>query len=241
MEYRALTIGLTDELFSGIQAVLTSSNLRLTPSLTVRDAGYMLEQQMIHLLIVDLEYLRSIRQDEWLNRIRCITFIPVIILSDDPEQDTGSMVKLGADICVSGKGPCSMIADLAFAQLRRSTEYNQKYTPGNTENHSFRAGDIFIDPARRIVEVRGRSVNLRPREFSLLLYFMRNPNIVLTSEQICEEAWGMGGSYNRGVAQPVRLLRLAIEPNPTEPIYIETVRLVGYRFTAYSVETCDNC
>ena len=50
MEYRALTIGLTDELFSGIQAVLASSNLRLTPSWTVRDAGHMLNQQTFQLL-----------------------------------------------------------------------------------------------------------------------------------------------------------------------------------------------
>lgn len=241
MEYRALTVGLTDELFSSIQAMLTSRNLRLTPSLTVQDAEHMLDQQTSHLLIVDLEYLRRIGQYDWLTRIRRITYIPVIVLSDNPEQDTNPMMELGADICVYGKGSYPMIAGLAFAQLRRSTEYNQKCIPVNTENPAFRVGDIFIDPARRMVEVCGRPVCLRPREFSLLLYFMRNPNIVLTSEQICEEAWGMGGSYNRGVAQPIRLLRLAIEPNPNEPIYIETVRLVGYRFTAHRVETCDNC
>lgn len=102
-------------------------------------------------------------------------------------------------------------------------------------------GDFFIDPARRIVEVCGRLVNLRPREFSLLLYFMRNPHIVLTSEQICEHAWGMEGSYNQGVAHPIRLLRKAIEPDPPKPIYIETVHRVGYRFTACKVETCDMC
>ena len=82
MEYRALTIGLTDELFSGIQAVLTSCNLCLTPSLTVKDAGHMLEKQIIHLLIADLEYLRSIGQADWLIGIRRITSIPVVILSD---------------------------------------------------------------------------------------------------------------------------------------------------------------
>lgn len=75
MEYRALTIGLTDELFSGIQTVLTSSNLRLTPSLTVLDAGHILDKQIIHLLIANLEYLRSIGQDDWLAEIRKITFI----------------------------------------------------------------------------------------------------------------------------------------------------------------------
>ena len=111
MEYRALTIGLTDELFSGIQAVLTSCNLRLTPLLTVRDAGHMLAQQIIHLLIADLEYLRRIGQADWLNGVRHITRIPVIILSDKPELDTHPMVQLGADICVSGKGSYAMIAD----------------------------------------------------------------------------------------------------------------------------------
>ena len=70
MEYRALTIGLANELFSGIQAVLTSSNMRLTPSLTVRDAGHMLDKQMIHMLIANLEYLRSIGQDDWIAEIR---------------------------------------------------------------------------------------------------------------------------------------------------------------------------
>lgn len=238
MEYRALTIGLTDGLFSGIQAALASTNLRLTPSLTVRDAGHMLDQQLIHLLIVDLEYLRSIGQADWLAGIRRITFVPVIVLSDDPEQDTGPMVDFGADICVHAKGSCSIIADLVFAQLRRSTEYNRKLTPDNTENDVFRTGDFFIDPARRITEVRGQSISLRPREFALLLYFMRNQNIVLTPEQICEHAWGM--DYTQSVCQSIYDLRKQIEPNMRQLCYIKTIYRVGYRFTAYHSETCDD-
>ena len=151
------------------------------------------------------------------------------------------VVRFGADICVSGKWPYSIIADLAYAQLRRYTEYNHNSTSGETEISAFQKGDIYIDPARRKVEVRGRPVSLRPREFSLLLYFMRNPDIVLTSEQICEHAWGMEGIYNQGVSHPVRLLRQIIEPDPLKPVYIETVYRVGYRFTAYHSETCDIC
>ena len=101
MEYRALTIGQTDELFSGIQAVLTSSNLRLTPSWTVRDAGYMLNQQTFQLLIVELEYLRNIGQTDWLERIRQITLIPLVILSDNPKQDTHAMIELGSSHSVT--------------------------------------------------------------------------------------------------------------------------------------------
>ena len=95
--------------------------------------------------------------------------------------------------------------------------------PGYTEAVPFQVRDIFIDPPRRVVEVHGRKVNLRPREFALLLYFMRNPRMTLTSEQICEKAWGMAGSYNRGISHPIRVLRQAIKPAPENPIYIETV------------------
>ena len=136
------------------------------------------------------------------------------------------------------------IADLAQAQLRRYTEYNHYTGPGSIEVSPFGVGDIFIDPPRRIVEVRGQRVDLKRREFSLLLYFMRNPNIVLSSEQICEHAWGMTSGYDHGVAHPIYLLRKHIEPDPDSPTYIQTVHRSGYRFTPNYVETCDiwhNC
>ena len=201
----------------------------------------MLEQKIFQLLVADLEYLRRVGQTEWLAGIRRISFIPVIVLCNDPEQDTRSMVRLGADICVSGKQPYSIVADLTLAQLRRYTGYNHYRTPNSAIPAAFQIGDILIDPGRHIAEVQGKPVDLRPREFSLLLFFMQNPDIVLSSEQICEHAWGMEGSYNRGVSQPVYLLRQAIEPDPVKSIYIQTVYRVGYRFTTNHVETCDMC
>lgn len=241
MKYRALTIGLTDELFSSIQPLLTANKMRLTPALTVRDANSLLTQETFHLLIVDVEYLRSIGQAEWLTGIRRVSFIPVIVLSDTPEQDFHSMVQLGADLCVSGSQSHSVFADLTYAQARRYTEYNHYRTPSSMVSAAFQVGDIYIDSARRVVEIRGRPVDLRPREFSLLLFFMENPNVVLSSEQICEHAWGIDAGYNQGVAQPIYLLRQAIEPDPGNPVYIETVRRTGYRFTANIIETCDEC
>lgn len=241
MEYSVLTIGLSNELAAVIKNLIPQYNLRfITPS-TIQAADRLLNRQPFHLIIIDLEYLRNIRQSDWLAEIRQNSFAPIIVLSDFPEKDVNSVVRFGADICVSGKWPYSVIADLAYAQLRRYTEYN--YVSGSSEMEitAFREGDIYIDPARRKVEVLGKSVSLRPREFSLLLYFMRNPKIVLTAEQICEHAWEMEGSYNRGVSGPVALLRKAIEPDIANPRYIETIPRIGYRFTAYLDETCDDC
>lgn len=209
-------------------------------SLTVQDASRLLIQQVFHLLVVDLEYLRSILQVDWLPSVRRVTFVPIVVLSDTPERDLHSLIHHGVDICISSKQAPFLIADIILSQLRRYTEYNHFNNPENAEAASFQAGDIFIDPPRRMVKVRGQSVNLRPREFSLLLYFMRNINIVLTSEQICEHAWGMEGSYKRGVSGPIAILRKIIETDPTCPRYIETVSRIGYRFTAYHSEICDN-
>lgn len=84
-------------------------------------------------------------------------------------------------------------------------------------------------------------MSLRPREFDLLHLFMRNPGHVFSAEEICERAWGLEGGYNRGVSQPIYLLRKAIELNPNNPTHIQTIHGRGYYFTPNYVKTCDEC
>lgn len=241
MNCRILTIGTNDDLFSYLKTAFSPCGSLFSGVLSASEAGQLLAQETFHLLIVDFDYLRSVQQDEWLAGIRRISFVPVIVLSSTPEADFCSVIQFGADICISNQLPHNIVAVLAMAQLRRYTAYNHYDEPNHTETAPFQVGDIFIDPPRRIVEVLGQRVSLRPREFALLFYFMRNPQITLTSEQICEHAWGMAEGYNRGIAHPIRILRHAIEPDPVNPIYIETVYRVGYRFTAHNSETCDKC
>lgn len=112
MTYSGLAVGLADELYAALRNSTTQYNLCFTASVSVREASHLLNHQTFHLLIADLEYLRDKRQTEWLSGIRRISFIPVIILSDAPERDLGGMIQLGADICISGRCPCSTIANL---------------------------------------------------------------------------------------------------------------------------------
>ena len=125
MEYNVLTIGLLDTILLELKGLISRYHYQLhfTESFTVQDAGRLLNRQAFHLLIADLDYLRSIQHTNWLTGIQQTSFAPVIILSDTPEKDINGMIQLGADMCISGKWPCSMIADLAYAQLRRYTEY----------------------------------------------------------------------------------------------------------------------
>lgn len=237
MAYNSLAIGLADNLLTDLQTRIAQYDLSCTVCATVYEATRLLCSQIFHLLIVDLEYLRSVRQTDWLAEVRRISFVPMIVLSNTPEEDVRGMVQLGVDMCISGKHSYSMIAELSFAQLRRYTEYNYYDNPASAESAPFQRGDIYIDPAQQKVKVCGRPISLRHREFSLLLYFMRNPNMVLTAGQICEKAWGL--EYTQPIDRSIHELRKQIEPNPRQPRYIQTVHRVGYKFTSYSSETCE--
>ena len=236
MNCHILTLGTSEGLSSYLQTAFSQCGSRFSEASSAREAGQLLAQETFHLLIVDLDYLRSILQSEWLEGIRRISFAPMIVLSSTPEADFSGILRLGADICISNQSPHNIVAGFAMAQIRRYVEYNHYDEPSQTETAPFQVGDIFIDPPRRIVEVLGKRVSLRPREFAMLLYFMRNPQIALTSEQICMNAWGTQEGYSRGISHPIRILRRAIEPDPENPVYIETVYRVGYRFTAYNSE-----
>lgn len=238
MEYQILTVGLKQDQFTHCREHFAKTNATMKNAINIPEAAHILKKETIHLLVLDMEYLRSIGQSDWIMNIRYVSFIPIVILSDLPEADVGPSIMAGADVCYGNNLPPSVIALLISAQLRRYTEYNHFREP---ETAPFQLGSIGIDPCRRLVWVCGREVRLRPREFDMLLYFMQNPNIVLTAEEICENAWGVVGNYGRGISHPIRLLRQAIESDPTKPIYIKTMRRVGYYFDTHNVETCDIC
>ncbi|WP_337652777.1 winged helix-turn-helix domain-containing protein [Clostridium sp.] len=168
-------------------------------------------------------------------RMRLTTPAPLLVLA--PAGTSGRFLKAGADMCVPEGLEPDMIISHALALLRRYTLYDH-FDKGHPNQRAIQRGDIFIDPRRHTVLVREQPVNLRLREFSLLHYFMRNPQLVLTPEQICTGAWNLEGGYGGDVSGPIAILRRAIEPNPQSPIYIKTVNQVGYRFTAYFSGTC---
>lgn len=231
MGYGALAVNIADDLSQYLKTELAVRDLCVESVPTIQKATHILSQKAFHLLMVDLDYLRKAGQVGWLGRVRRISYLPVIVLSPDPEHDANGVVEFGADLCISSQQPFSVIADLAYAQFRRYVAYNHYKNPSGAETDPFQVGNIHIDPARRTVEVQGKPVELRPREFSLLLYFMCNPDIVLTNEQICENAWGIEDIYRHSVSGSVYILRQAIEADPKNPSYIKTVYRIGYRFS----------
>jgi len=98
---------------------------------------------------------------------------------------------------------------------------------------TLRAGDLTIDLPRRQAMLAGEPLDLKPKEFDLLMYFARHPGIVLTREALLREVWGyLHPVDTRTVDVHVRWLRQKIESDPAEPMRIVTVRGHGYRFVA---------
>jgi heavy metal response regulator len=91
-----------------------------------------------------------------------------------------------------------------------------------------RIGDLTLDPARRTVSRGGEKVDLTPREFALLDYFMRNPGRVLTRTMITEHVWDYSFDTSTNVIDVyVNYLRRKIDAG-REPKLLHTVRGVGY-------------
>ena len=235
MKHRILTVGLKDNLISWCQTYFSATGVELRSILDINEAAHLLGKETFHLLVLDMDYLRSIGQSGWPLNVRHISFIPIVVLSTIQEIDVGPAVEAGADVCLDSNLPPPVISILLWAQLRRYTAYNHFDAP---ETAPFQVGDIGIDSSRHLVWVSGKQVTLNPREFSLLFYLMRNPRHVLNQEQICKHAWKK--EYTQDIAPSIHMLRKKIEPDPENPIYIETFHCVGYRFTGNSVEACDN-
>ncbi len=177
------------------------------------------------LMLVDLR-LPGLDGAEVCKRIRAGRLdTPIIVISAAKEEfDKVLLLELGADdYVVKPFGARELLARIK-AVLRRT----------GVDHHAVRSfGNIDVDAERRLVTNRGADVALTPSEFNLLTYFLRNPNRVVTREQILEDVWGFEAAPTaRTVDSHVVKLRQKLEPDPSVPRYFLTVHGVGYRFVA---------
>jgi len=92
-------------------------------------------------------------------------------------------------------------------------------------------GDLALNPAARMCTLKGSPVTLTPTEFQILETLMKRPGIAFTREQLITEAMGYDyAAYERTIDAHVRNIRKKIEVDMQNPIYIQTVFGIGYRF-----------
>jgi two-component system alkaline phosphatase synthesis response regulator PhoP len=102
---------------------------------------------------------------------------------------------------------------------------------GAEEDALLRFGELTIEPGRREVRLKGEEVPLTALEFDLLAALASRPGFVFGRDRLLERVWGeayFGGDHVVDVH--IANLRKKIEVDPSNPIYVQTVRGVGYRF-----------
>jgi DNA-binding response OmpR family regulator len=176
------------------------------------------------LVILDVEMPEL---DGWatLERIRDMSEVPVLMLTArETELERVRGLKGGADDYVVKPFGHQELAARVQALLRRAGDRT-------AEQDTYADALVKIDYAQRAVSYAEREVHLTPLEFKLLTTFVRNPNQVLSRDQLLELVWGdtLGVSPEQ-VKLYVRYLRHKLDPQAPQSTPIETVRGFGYRY-----------
>lgn len=167
-----------------------------------------------------LEVCRFIRQD--------IRFknLPIIMLTAKGEEfDKVLGLELGADDYITKPFSVRELVARIKALFRRMG------STISTEQDIIKCGEITIDISRREVFKNGELIEMTLKEFELLKLLVLSKGKVLSRELLLEKIWGFDYyGETRTVDVHVRYLRQKIEDDDSNPIYIETVRGIGYRF-----------
>jgi len=179
------------------------------------------------LVITDLA-MPNVDGLELTRRLRAISQVPIIVLSAKGEEKTKvEALDLGADDFVTK--PFGI--DELLARVRASLRRAKAPTTNEAAQTILDAGDFHVDLESREVTVRGKPVHLTPKEFDLLVYFIRHSGKVLTHRTLLAALWG--GNYveqNEYLRVFVGNLRKKLEPEIATPRYILTEPWIGYRF-----------
>ena len=146
----------------------------------------------------------------------------------DSEADTVAGLDLGADDYITKPFSMRELMARVAAALRRDRLSREAVAP---VGDVLEGGGVRLDTVAHEVRRGGTLVRLRPKEFELLEYLMRHPNQVLSRDRILEEVWGYEfGGGTRTVDVHIRWLREKLESTPSQPLHLQTVRSVGYKF-----------
>jgi len=169
------------------------------------------------------------QMDGWevCQRLREASEVPIIFLTaKGGVKDVVKGLELGGDDYVVKPFDNDELLARVRTQLRRRSRQRP------TDELLFAGGELRINFLTREVTVYGRTVELTPKEFSLLSVLARNAGRVLTRHELISQTWGPEyGEATESLKLYVHYLRKKIERDPNKPEFILTSRGVGYRFS----------
>ncbi|MDR1514449.1 MAG: response regulator transcription factor [Synergistaceae bacterium] len=179
------------------------------------------------LVILDL-MLPKISGEKLCTEIRRVSRVPVIMLTaKSGEDDKVAGFALGADDYVTKPFSPRELTARVRSVLRRSADGVSPLFSRMSWNN----GDLEIDLESRTVWKNGSPAALTPNEYKILARLVKHPNRAFSREELIDTALGENfGGFDRTIDSHIKNLRGKIEDDTANPVYILTVRGVGYKF-----------
>jgi len=208
-----------------LSAYLQADGYATTVCGTVAAAMESLEASAPNLLLLDI----TLPDGSGLDVLRAVQArsIPTIMLTaraDELDRIVG--LEIGADDYITKPFSPREVVARVRAVMRRSED---RVAPAAEGGGKLRIAELEIDRAAHEVTVGGKRANLTPSEFKLLEALALHPGQALTRAQLLDQLSDDGSIFERTLDRHVNNLRHKIEPDPQQPVYVQTVYGVGYR------------
>lgn len=223
---RVLVVEDEDSFSDALSYMLRKEGFEVSVATTGPQALTEFERTGADIVLLDLNLPEMSGADVCRN-LRTHSHVPIIMVTArDGEIDKVVGLEIGADDYVTKPySPRELVARIR-AVLRRNAAEAVDATA-----RTLAAGPVRMDVERHVVSVAGEAVPLPLKEFELLELLLRNAGRVLTRGQLIDRVWGadyVGDTKTLDVH--VKRLRAKIEPEPSAPRYLITVRGLGYKF-----------
>jgi len=230
MDERVKTILIVDDevkIADAVSAYLENSGYKTIIANDGEKALSLFQSRNPDLIILDL-MLPKLSGEEVCKEIRRNSRVPIIMLTAKIEEDERiNGLNIGADdYVVKPFSPRELVA--------RVNSLFRRYDTGSMplfNTMSWNGNDLEVDLNSHTVKKAGLEVNLTPNEFKILCTLMKYPKKTFTREELIEIALGMEyDGFERNIDSHIKNLRSKIEDDSANPVYVLTVRGVGYKF-----------
>lgn len=226
MQKSVLIVEDDNDILELLKLYLESSNFLVYVAYDGIDALELLEKEKINIIIADIMMPRM-NGYELIKKVRANNNIPIMITSaKNMDSDKILGLDMGADAYITKPfNPLEVVAYVK-ALLRRYNEFEESIK----ESDVIKVGELSLDLNKYILKKNNKVIPLTSTELKILTMLMKDPGKIFTKSQIYEV---INGDYyecdDNTMMVHISNIRSKIEDNPSKPVYIKTVRGLGYK------------
>lgn len=212
-------------LINGLSYAFGKQGFELDIARTIKEGEMRWTDGKYDLIVLDVS-LPDGSGFDFCKKVRLTSNVPVIFLTASDEETSIIMgLDIGGDDYITKPFKLGVLISRINALLRRANSFQ-------AEDTELRSNGVSVLLLQGRAFKNGKPLELTAAEYKLLCLFMRNPNTVLTKEQILNKLWDCNGNYidSSTLTVYMRRLRMKIEDDPGEPKMLLTVRGMGYKW-----------